>query len=88
MGEIKNKQIILKDYVQGYPKESDFDVKIGSLSSLKVPEGSNGVLVKNLYLSCDPYMRPRMSKSEGSYVESFKPGQVIFYVIFSGVYEF
>nr|GEV28797.1 2-alkenal reductase (NADP(+)-dependent)-like [Tanacetum cinerariifolium] len=35
---------------------------------------SNGLLVKNLYLSCDPYMRGRMTKSEGSYVDSYTPG--------------
>lgn len=78
MGEmVENKQIVLKDYISsGYPKESDM-VKQVSKISLNVPEGSNGILVKNLYLSCDPYMRSRMTKSEGGYVESFTPGQPI-----------
>ncbi|XAR71489.1 Allyl-alcohol dehydrogenase [Bertholletia excelsa] len=44
---------------------------------LKVPEGSDAILVKNLYLSCDPYMRGRMTKIEGSYVDSFTPGSPI-----------
>ncbi|XAR71490.1 Allyl-alcohol dehydrogenase [Bertholletia excelsa] len=44
---------------------------------LKAPEGSNAILVKNLYLSCDPYMRTRMRKMEGSYVDSFTPGSPI-----------
>ncbi|KAK1315402.1 NADP-dependent alkenal double bond reductase P2 [Acorus calamus] len=44
----------------------------------KVPEGSNAVLVKNLYLSCDPYMRGRMSKPlHKSYTDAFTPGSVI-----------
>ncbi|KAG9446921.1 hypothetical protein H6P81_013049 [Aristolochia fimbriata] len=44
----------------------------------KVPQGSNAVLIKNLYLSCDPYMRWRMSKpNPQSYSTSFTPGSVI-----------
>ncbi|XP_006342426.1 2-alkenal reductase (NADP(+)-dependent)-like [Solanum tuberosum] len=74
--EISNKQILLKDYVHGFPKESDMELKISSMK-LKVPEDSNTVLVKNLYLSCDPYMRPRMKKTEGSYTDSFTPGSPI-----------
>ncbi|XP_015061869.1 2-alkenal reductase (NADP(+)-dependent)-like [Solanum pennellii] len=74
--EISNKQILLKDYVNGFPKESDMELKICNMK-LKVPEDSNSVLVKNLYLSCDPYMRPRMKKTEGSYTDSFTPGSPI-----------
>ncbi|GJW34167.1 NADP(+)-dependent 2-alkenal reductase-like protein [Tanacetum coccineum] len=72
---INNKQVILKDYVVGFPKESDMILKTSETINLKLPEGSNGVLlVKNLYLSCDPYMRGRMTKTVGSYVDSFTPG--------------
>ncbi|GJS42869.1 NADP(+)-dependent 2-alkenal reductase-like protein [Tanacetum coccineum] len=71
---ISNKQVILKDYVKGFPKESDMILKTSETINLKLPEGSNGLLVKNLYLSCDPYMRARMTKSEGNYVDSFTPG--------------
>ncbi|KAM3306264.1 2-alkenal reductase (NADP(+)-dependent)-like [Capsicum chacoense] len=74
--EVSNKQVILKHYVTGYPKEPDMEIKNGTIK-LKVPEGSNAVLLKNLYLSCDPYMRSRMQKKEGSYVESFTPGSPI-----------
>uniref|UniRef100_A0A2N9EMI0 Enoyl reductase (ER) domain-containing protein n=1 Tax=Fagus sylvatica TaxID=28930 RepID=A0A2N9EMI0_FAGSY len=52
---ISNKQVILKDYVVGLPKDSDMYVSTNSTIQLKVPEGSNGIVVKNLYLSCDPY---------------------------------
>ncbi|KAI8003534.1 2-alkenal reductase (NADP(+)-dependent) [Camellia lanceoleosa] len=72
--EVSNKQIILKEYVSGFPKESDMVVKTGTIQ-LQLPEGSkNAILVKNLYLSCDPYMRRRMRKLEDSYVEFFTPG--------------
>ena len=75
--QVKNKQVILKDYVSGFPKESDFYINTNGTIKLKVPEGSIGVVVKNLYLSCDPYMRNRMKKAvAGSYIESFKPGSV------------
>ncbi|KAJ9558679.1 hypothetical protein OSB04_013293 [Centaurea solstitialis] len=77
MAEVKNKKVILKDYVNGFPKESDMLLDASSTISLSLPEGSNGILVKNLYLSCDPYMRGRMSKSQGSYVDSFTPGSPI-----------
>ncbi|OIW15367.1 hypothetical protein TanjilG_26740 [Lupinus angustifolius] len=39
--------------------------------TLKLPESSNDVLLKNLYLSCDPYMRNRMSKFDGPEIEGF-----------------
>ncbi|CAA6660276.1 unnamed protein product [Spirodela intermedia] len=51
----------------GFPKESDFEVVTGETVSLK-----------NLYLSCDPYMRSRMTKHEDpSYVSDFTPGSAI-----------
>ncbi|KAM1154932.1 hypothetical protein ACFX2I_025826 [Malus domestica] len=68
-----NKHVILRDYVTGFPKESDMQLVTAAATKLKLPEGSTGVLVKNLYLSCNPYMRGRMTKREpgGSYVPSF-----------------
>ncbi|XP_068646918.1 2-alkenal reductase (NADP(+)-dependent)-like isoform X3 [Aristolochia californica] len=63
--EVCNKQIIFRDYITGFPKESDM-VLSSSKMSLKVPQGSKAVLVKNLYLSCDPYMRNRMEKPDKS----------------------
>ena len=56
----QNKQVVLKEYANGFPKESQFGVTTVSISR-KVPHGSNSVLFKNLYLSCDPYMRGRMT---------------------------
>ena len=95
--EVSNKQVILKDYVSGFPKESDMYLNTSGTIKLKVPEGSNAILVKNLYLSCDPYMRPRMRQpipGNESYVEPFKPGSVSgshllllsFFLFFRGSY--
>ncbi|XP_022891575.1 2-alkenal reductase (NADP(+)-dependent)-like [Olea europaea var. sylvestris] len=75
--EVGNRQIILNDYIKGFPKESDMSLKTSSIK-LKVPADSpNAILVKNLYLSCDPYMRNRMQKTEGSYIEPYTPGTPI-----------
>ncbi|XP_019160350.1 PREDICTED: 2-alkenal reductase (NADP(+)-dependent)-like [Ipomoea nil] len=76
MAEVSNKQVILKGYVTGFPKESDMEIRTTTVK-LEVPVGSNAVLLKNLYLSCDPYMRSRMKKTEGSYAQSFTPGSPI-----------
>ncbi|GMH19750.1 hypothetical protein Nepgr_021591 [Nepenthes gracilis] len=42
---------------------------------LKLPEDSNGVLVKNLYLACDPYIRGFMSNP--AYLEPYQLGSPI-----------
>ena len=75
--EVSNKQVVLKYYVTGFPKETDMEV-VNSKITLRVPESSNdGILLKNLYLSCDPYMRSRMTKTHHpSYVDSFTLGKV------------
>ncbi|XP_057957049.1 2-alkenal reductase (NADP(+)-dependent)-like [Malania oleifera] len=71
---VRNKQIILRDYVVGFPKESDMEVRTTASVRLQLPQSEGVLLVKNLYLSCDPYMRNRMSNIQDSYVESFTPG--------------
>ncbi|RDX74938.1 2-alkenal reductase (NADP(+)-dependent), partial [Mucuna pruriens] len=77
MAQVSNKQVLLKDYVTGFPKESDLNI-VESTITLKLPEGSNDVLLKNLYLSCDPYMRNLMNKPEGPpNPRSYIPGSVI-----------
>ncbi|XP_054819377.1 2-alkenal reductase (NADP(+)-dependent)-like [Prosopis cineraria] len=59
----RNKQVILRNYVvSGYPKESDLQV-IESSIELKVPAGSDQILLKTLYVSCDPDMRTMMSQT-------------------------
>ncbi|TMW90910.1 hypothetical protein EJD97_015052 [Solanum chilense] len=74
--EVSNKQVILKHFVTSDLKESDMEFKNTTIK-LNVPEGCNAMVLKNLFLSCDPYMRLRMKKFEGSYIESFTPGSPI-----------
>lgn len=72
---VSNKQVIFKDYVPGILQESDMYIT-NSTIKLKVPSDTKAVLVKNLYLSCDPYMRIRMRILQGSFVAPFNPGSV------------
>ncbi|KAF7132761.1 hypothetical protein RHSIM_Rhsim09G0004200 [Rhododendron simsii] len=65
--EVSNKQVILRDYVSGFPKESDFEFNTSKIR-LSVAQGSKSVVVKNLYLSCDPYMRACMRNLTGTYL--------------------
>lgn len=74
-----NKKVIFKNYITGFPKESDMETVTTDTILLKVPEESKAILVKNLYLSCDPYMRERMTKHDVPiYVPDFVPGEVCF----------
>ncbi|RLM68840.1 putative alcohol dehydrogenase superfamily protein [Panicum miliaceum] len=59
----RNKMVVLKRHVTGFPTEEDMEVVVGTVR-LRVPAGSTAVLVQNLYLSCDPWMRGRMSKHD------------------------
>ncbi|CAL0316936.1 unnamed protein product [Lupinus luteus] len=78
MGEVENnKQVIFKGYIDGVPKETDLEIKV-TKTELKLPHnGSEAILVKNLYLSCDPYMRGRMRDFHDSYIPPFVPTQVL-----------
>lgn len=76
MAKVQNRQVIFKEYIERAPQETDMEVKISEIE-LKAPKGSGALLVKNLYLSCDPYMRGRMRNFHGSYIPPFVPGQVI-----------
>ncbi|WCJ37065.1 Zinc-binding dehydrogenase family protein [Euphorbia peplus] len=76
-GVVSNKQVVQKNYVtQGYAQQSDLEV-ITSSSNLKIPEGTKDtVVVKNLILSCDPYMRRCMTPRDAShYLPSFVLGK-------------
>ncbi|KAH0746159.1 hypothetical protein KY285_007816 [Solanum tuberosum] len=76
---LANKKVVLKNYVEGYPKESDFELRSSMISS-HIPHGSKGLFVKNLYLACDPYMCHKMSHHISNDVPlfaSFNPGSVI-----------
>ncbi|OEL20225.1 2-alkenal reductase (NADP(+)-dependent) [Dichanthelium oligosanthes] len=76
--EVPNKRVILKRYVQtGLPSEDDMEV-VTATARLAVPPGSSAMVVKNLYVSCDPYMRGRMTKHDRpSYVPDFVLGEAL-----------
>ena len=67
-----NKRIVLASYPEGWVTESNFRVE-----SAPLPKPAEGeVLVKNHWLSLDPYMRGRMSQQK-SYVKGVEPGEVM-----------
>jgi NADPH-dependent curcumin reductase CurA len=67
-----NRQVLLARRPHGWVQEADF-----SLVEAPVPEPDEGeVLVRNQYLSLDPYMRMRMSDA-ASYAPSAQLGQVM-----------
>ncbi len=67
-----NKQVLLANRPTGWVKESDFRI-----AEAPIPEiGDGQVLVKNLYLSLDPYMRGRMNDAK-SYAAKVELGEVM-----------
>jgi hypothetical protein len=68
----KNIQVTLASRPAGWPKESDFKVVETDIPKL----GPGQVLVKNFYLSLDPYMRGRMNEMQ-SYAPNVQIGQVM-----------
>jgi len=68
----KNMQVTLASRPVGWVKESDLKIVE---SEIPTP-GPGQVLVKNLFLSLDPYMRGRMNEGP-SYAENVKIGQVM-----------
>ncbi|TKY73186.1 2-alkenal reductase (NADP(+)-dependent) [Spatholobus suberectus] len=79
--EVKNKYIVIKHHIEDAPKESNFEIKIGAFA-LSVEPGSDDVIVKNLYISIDPYQINRMksyssSHSTISFAVPITPGEAI-----------
>ena len=72
MASEKNREIRLKRRPAGMPAEADFE-----LAETPVPTPGEGeVLVRNSYMSVDPYMRGRMV-DRASYVPPFQVGEVL-----------
>ncbi|WP_417623239.1 NADP-dependent oxidoreductase [Paremcibacter congregatus] len=67
-----NQQIVLKSRPEGWVTPDNFELVEG-----RIPEiGAGEFLVRNLYLSVDPYMRSRMNDAK-SYVPPFQIGAVL-----------
>ncbi|HEX9182759.1 MAG TPA: NADP-dependent oxidoreductase, partial [Burkholderiales bacterium] len=67
-----NKRIVMASYPEGWVTEANF-----RLETAPIPTPAAGeVLVKNHWLSLDPYMRGRMTQQK-SYVKGVEPGDVM-----------
>jgi NADPH:quinone reductase len=67
-----NHQITLAVPPVGIPKESDFQMVEGPIPR----PGAGEALIRALYLSVDPYMRPRLA-GKAPYAKAVQPGEVI-----------
>ncbi len=67
-----NKRIVLASYPEGWVTEANFRLETAPVSKA----GDGEVLVKNQWLSLDPYMRGRMSQQK-SYVKGVEIGEVM-----------
>ncbi|SPJ14089.1 putative NADP-dependent oxidoreductase YfmJ [Syntrophobacter sp. SbD2] len=81
MAQFTSREIRLKKRPVGMPSEDDFE-----LVEAKIPEPGKGeVLIRNIYMSVDPYMRGRMNEGKSYFpaFELYKPleggcvGQVV-----------
>lgn len=67
MAEITSREIRLKRRPTGMPSETDFE-----LAEVQLPEPGEGeMLVRNIFMSVDPYMRGRMN-DQASYIPPFE----------------
>lgn len=70
---MQSREIHLKRYPEGVPAPEDFE-----LATVELPAPAEGqVVVRNRFLSVDPYMRGRMSPARNSYVAPFEIGKAL-----------
>ncbi|KAK3436617.1 hypothetical protein EUGRSUZ_C01168 [Eucalyptus grandis] len=79
--EVANKYVTLKTHIEGAPKESDFELRTSPLA-LSLDPSSDEMIVKNLYVSIDPYQLNRMklynsSQKMGAGLEGITLGKEI-----------
>ncbi|CAN1216800.1 NADP-dependent alkenal double bond reductase P2 [Linum perenne] len=63
MEEVSNRVVVVKTHVDDFPKETDFDIHSQLLSLSPAP---GELVVKNLYVSIDPYQLNRMKTQSSS----------------------
>jgi NADPH-dependent curcumin reductase CurA len=69
---VTSREIRLVARPRGLPRESDFE-----LAEVELPEPGEGeVLIRNTYVSVDPYMRPRMNDAR-SYQRPYRLGEAL-----------
>ncbi|KAK8581702.1 hypothetical protein V6N13_144713 [Hibiscus sabdariffa] len=67
--EVINRYITIKNHIDGAPQDSDFELR-SSYLSLSLDPASGEVIVKNLYVSIDPYQLNRMKSYSSSHQSS------------------
>lgn len=72
MSNIISREVILKSRPSGPPTENDFEIRETALPAIE----GNQILIKNRFMSVDPYMRGRMRAAK-SYAASFPLGEVM-----------
>ncbi|XP_042305881.1 prostaglandin reductase 1-like [Sceloporus undulatus] len=72
---VRAKTWILKKHFEGFPKQSDFELKVAELPPLKDGE----VLLEAVFLSVDPYLRPysKIKMKEGDKVIGSQVAKVL-----------
>lgn len=80
MAEVKSRFVTIKHHINGAPSESDFEIRTETISLL-VGDESKELVVKNMYVSVDPYQLNRMknlsaSQAAISFASAVIPGQV------------
>jgi len=73
--EVVNRYVATRHHIEGAPTEADFEVVV---DTARWTPDSGEVLVRNLFLSIDPYQLNRMKRSSASHgaVDGILPGQV------------
>ncbi|XP_058723088.1 2-alkenal reductase (NADP(+)-dependent)-like [Vicia villosa] len=79
--EVINKYIVLKNHIEDAPKESHFEIKTQPFA-LSLDPGSDDIIVKNLYVSIDPYLINRFKSYSAShkaisFATPLTPGEAI-----------
>lgn len=79
--EVINKYIVLKNHIEDAPEESHFEIKTQPFA-LSLDPGSDDIIVKNLYVSIDPYLINRMKSYSAShkaisFATPLTPGEVL-----------
>ncbi|GLT26184.1 hypothetical protein SLA2020_012670 [Shorea laevis] len=79
--EVTNRYITIKNNIDGVPQHSDFELKAAAFA-LSLRPGSEDVIVKNLYMSVDPYQINRMksyssTQTTTSFGYAIHPGEAI-----------
>ncbi|KAL3839834.1 hypothetical protein ACJIZ3_024425 [Penstemon smallii] len=64
MEEVKNRFVTIKNHINGAPKESDFEIRTETINYYT--ESKQLVVVKNMYVSVDPYQLNRMKSHSSS----------------------